>query len=339
MTTIGWGIVGIGHFADHAVAPALGHAADTKFIASCSRSLERAKAFSERHGAKRAYDSFEKMLDDPEIDAVYVAAPNHLHAPLTIQAAQAGKHVMCEKPMALTVEEGERMIEACERHNVKLGVGYPNRYHPAHLEALRCLTSGMAGEISLATAHFCRGGSRGSWKGWKADPVLAGSGAIAGQAVHPIDLLRFLLKSEVKEVRALTDEEPPHRLVDDMVYVILRFENGVDGVVVSGMLAPRSDNQLVIYGGKAKVTCKDTFVPKEKSLGELVVAGDALQMNMKFSNEQPLRARSAWVIDAFNRCLKDNSDLSTSGRNGLQMVKIATAILESSQKGKAVQIR
>ena len=337
--TIGWSIVGIGHFADHAIGPAMGKATDTKLIAVCSRSMERARIFSEKHRAQRAYDSFEKMLGDPEVEAVYIAAPNHLHAALTVQAAEAGKHVLCEKPMALTVAEGERMIEACDKHGVKLGVGYPNRYHPAHIEAARCIDSGMLGEISLARAQFCRGLSRGLWKGWKVDPALAGSGALAGQAVHPIDLLRFLLKSEVKEVRALTDEEPPHRLVDDMVYAILRFENGVDAVVISGMLAPRSDDELALYGTRAKLACKDTFFAGQTSMGELLVNGDTLQMRMSFSNDHPVHARSAWVIEAFNKCIKENADLSISGYNGLQMVKVATAILESSRQGKAVQIR
>jgi predicted dehydrogenase len=337
--TIGWSIVGIGHFADHAIGPAMGRAADTKLTAVCSRSMERARIFSEKHGAQRAYDSFEKMLKDPEVDAVYIAAPNHLHAPLTVQAAEAGKHVLCEKPMAVTVAEGERMIEACEKHGVKLGVGYPNRYHPAHIEANRWIDSGRLGEITLVRAQFCRGFSRGMWKGWKNDPALAGSGALAGQAIHPIDLLRFLLKSEVKEVRALTDEELPHRPVDDMVYAILRFENGVDAVVISGMLAPRSDDEVTLYGTQAKLACKDTFFAGETTMGELLVKGDTLQAKMSFSNDHPTQARSAWVIEAFNKCIQENAALSISGYNGLQMIKVATAILESSRQGKAVRIR
>jgi UDP-N-acetylglucosamine 3-dehydrogenase len=235
----------------------------------------------------------------------------------------------------LTVPDCERMIEACEKHNVKLGVDFQNRYHPAHVEARRLIQSGLTGDIPVVEARYCRGSFRGLTKGWRIDPLSAGAGALMGQGLHPIDLLRFLLNSEVREVRALTDEAPPRRPVDEMDYIILTFENETHGVVISGALAPRPDNDAVLYGDKAKITCKGTVGMWLR--GELLVESDAFNTRTTFpvmdSPELYIR-----VVDDFNRCILENSKPEISGENGLQMVRIANAVLESSRQGRAVRI-
>jgi len=336
--TIGWGIIGIGAHAERALAPALNRAANTKLVAVCSRSMERAQNFAAKHKAERAYDSLEKMLEDPDLDVLYVATPNGLHAQQTIQAAEAGKHVLCEKPMAITVADCEAMIEACNKNKVKLALDFQNRYHPAHVEARRYIQSGMIGEIYVAKAQYCHGRFRGYWqgRGWRNDPNTAGSGSLAGTAIHCVDLLRFLLDSEVKEVRALTDEEPPRYPVDDMVYVIITFENGARGVVISGILAPRSDDDVVVYGSKAKITGKGTVGMPLR--GELLVEGDSLNVRMTFPTDDPVPANYVYLVEAFNKCIEDNTESEVSGYLGLQMVKITNSILESSHQGRAIKV-
>ncbi len=335
---IGWGMMGIGTHAELAMGPALNTAAGTKFAAVCSRSMDRAKAFALKHSAERVYDSYEKMLEDPELDVVYIATPNSLHSSQTIQAAEAGKHVLCEKPMALTVAEADLMVQTCERNKVKLGVCFQNRYHPVHLEARRYIHSGAAGPIDVARAQFCRGRTRGYWQGWRNDPQMSGSGALLANGVHPVDLLRFLLSSEVEEVRALTDEDPPSRPVEDMVYVILKFENGTNGVVISGILAPRSKNDIILYGTEAKVTCKGVLGGTSEH-AEFTVQGKSFNMSMNFSSDHPVREKYVRVVEAFNQWIEDDTEPFISGANGLKMVKIASAILESSHQGRAVKLR
>jgi len=337
--TIGWGIVGTGTHASNVTAPALTSVTNTELVAVCDINMELAKECAAKNGVERTYDSLEKMLEDPELDVVYIATPHNLHAQQTIQAAEAGKHVLCEKPMALTVSDGEHMIEACDKNNVKLGVSFPERYHPAHIEARRYIQSGIVGEINVVKAQYCRGLSRGAWRGWRSDPSIGGAGALYGTGLHPIDVLRFLLDSEVEEVRALTDEEPPQYPVDDMVYVIIKFENGVHGMVLTGILAPRSNNDAVLYGSKAKITCRGTIgAPMTGNLGELIVEGESVNAKMDFPTDNLLTYRMVRVIGAFNRWIEDDVEPSISGSNGLQMVKIGNAILESSRQGKAVKI-
>ena len=164
----------------------------------------------------------------------------------------------------------------------------------------------------------------------------AGGGALMGTGLHPIDLMRFLLDSEVEEVQALCDPKTPDT-IDEMVYAILKFQNGVHGVIISGFIAPRSDDDVVLYGDKAKVTCKGTIgMPLQ---GELLVEGDFINLKMAFPTKEPLLGNYIRVVEAFNRCIEENTESDITGYNGLQMVRIANAILESSRRGKAVKLQ
>jgi len=151
--SIGWGIIGLGSLAKEQFGPALSSDPKSKLVAVCDVTMELAESFAASYGVERAYDSLEKMLKDPELDVLLIATPNNFHAEQTIQAAEAGKHVLCEKPMALTVPDCERMIEACKKNKVKLAVDFQNRFHPAHVEARRLIEAGMIGEITVVKAE------------------------------------------------------------------------------------------------------------------------------------------------------------------------------------------
>jgi len=335
--SIGWGIIGLGTHADSRLAPAINNDPESKLVAVCHNTMEHASSFAISHGAEHAYDSIEKMLEDPELDVVLIATPNNLHAEQVIQAAEAGKHVLCEKPMALTINDCERMIETCNKNKVKLGVVFQNRYHPAHVEARRLIEAGIVGDITVAKAQYCHGApSRDIWKGWRSDPNAVGAGALMGQSVHAIDLLRFLLDSEIVEVRAISDAELSQLNLDNMMYCLLKFENGSYGVAIGGIIAPRSDNDAVLYGKKAKITCKGTVgMPLE---GELLVDGDSINIRATYPTSNPVSALYANVVAAFNKCIEDNTEPDFSGYNGLQMVKVARSIIESDRQGKAIKI-
>ena len=334
-----WGIIGLGDIAERHGVPALALARDTELVAVLSRSMEKAQAFAAKHGVARAYDSLEKMLADKELDAIYIATPNNLHADQTVAAARAGKHVLCEKPMAITEPDCERMIQACDAHKVKLGVVFHNRYSPAHQEARRHVQAGVLGEIQLVRAQLCVGYRGRRWQGWRNDPAAAGSGAIAAQGVHPVDLLRFLMDSEVVEVRSMIDELPPERPVDDMVYSLLKFKNGAHGIVVAGILIPFPDNDVSLYGSKGKIICRGTLgTPVKGVRREVVVAGNFPEIRTEFPPESAQQINMARLIEDFNQSVLDDTEPPLSGRNGLQMVKIANAMLESGRHGKAVRL-
>ncbi|MBI2907613.1 MAG: Gfo/Idh/MocA family oxidoreductase [Chloroflexi bacterium] len=334
--SIGWGIYGIGNHSRRSVAPAINRASNTEFVSVCSRSMDRAKAFAAEFKAKKAFDSYEEMLKDPELDVIYISTPNNLHAEHTIQAARAGKHVLCEKPMALTVADSERMIEVCAKEAVKLGINFQNRHHPAHVEARRLIEAGKIGQITLVTAQYSHGRMASGHTNWRSVPEMVGAGALTGTGLHPIDLLRFILGSEITEVRAFTDEDLAAKKMDEMAIITLEFANGVHGMSISGLKVPRAYNHLVVYGTDARITGVQTVgMPLQ---GELLVDSDTWTTRTVYNDPHPMSGTYMYLIEAFNKCVLENGDPNASGQDGLEMVRVLDAILESSRSGKVVKI-
>ena len=156
-----------------------------------------------------------------------------------------------------------------------------------------------------------------------------------GTGLHPIDLLRFLLDSEIVEVHALCEPQPSANIVDEIIYLICKFTNGTTGIIISGMLF-HTNNDVEIYGKNAKVLCKDTVGMVME--GKLIMESDSLRKCMSFSSDIPGFAIYVKVIDALNKCILDDTEPAVTGYDGLQMCRIATAILESSRQGKSIKI-
>lgn len=337
---IRWGIIGLGNIAENNFVPALKKARDAQLISVFSRSAEKGKAFIAKYGVPRAYDSLDKMLADRELDAVYIASPNAVHAEQSIAASRAGKHVLVDKPMALTEVDGERMMRAAEDHHVRIDVAYRQRYHAAHVEARKHVQSGMLGEIQLAKAQNFLGGTRPYWPkqpGWRNDPALAGSGSIVAQAVHSVDLLRYLTSSEITEVRCITDETPS-RPVEEMTLSLFKFANGALGHVESGAVVRRSDNDTVLYGANGKISCLNTQGRSEvPRVPEVVVEGGASDRRVPFPDDTWV-TRTTPLIEAFQRFIVDGTPTLMGAENGLRMIRIANAMQASSRHGGAVKI-
>jgi predicted dehydrogenase len=228
MAPLGWGIVGCGDITNKAVAPAINAHPQSTLVAFCSTSKERAADFAARHGAKRAYDDLARFLADPEIQAVYVASPVYRHLPETVAAAKAGKHVLCEKPMALDSAECLQMIEACRQQGVSLAVAYYRRYYPKNRKIKELLDQGALGKVVLARAALT-----GNYdpdptdpKYWRIDPAKSGGGPIADVGSHRLDLLWFWLGHPVA-VAARTETLVHSYPADDSDVLLIKMESGV----------------------------------------------------------------------------------------------------------------
>lgn len=335
-----WGIIGCGTFVERGMSLALNAAAGTQLVSVHSRSPDKAQAFAAKYKAQRAYHDLDAMLADPELDSVYIATPNSVHAEQAVRAAQAGKNVLCEKPMALTLADCERMVDAAAKNKVKLGVVFQNRYHPAHIEARSYVASGKLGSIDLACSQLFRGGERGrGYRGWRGDPQIAGSGAIVAQQVHPLDLMRYILDSEIEEVHAMSDAAPPERPLEEMIYSLVKFRNGVRGTCLSGSLVPRFDNDFLLYGSQSKMACRGTIgepVPGREQ--NLTIESDTRHTKMNFLANTSVPEKLGRLVEDFNKSVVENTALGISGENGMQMVRIALAMAESARQGKAVRI-
>lgn len=321
---LGWGILGIGTIADKAIAPAINALKDGRLVGLVSRDRERAGAFAQKHGAQHAYSSYDEMLGNKEIDIVYIATPNALHAEQAVAAARAGKHVLCEKPLALTAADAQRVVSECKKANVKLGTNFQTRHHAALVEAKRLIGEGTIGDVVLVQIEVGIGAI--PLRGWRTDQPLAGLGAIYNVGVHAYDLLRYLLGSEVSEVTAMADVDRGSAL-EVLALTLFRFQNGTMAYVNANQMVPLHQADIDIYGTQGRIVgfrCTRPFLD-----GELrVQRTDSEQVTQYTSKDAFIRA-----IAAFNDAVLHDREPSASGLDGLRNVQLTEAIAKSMREG------
>lgn len=341
--SIGWGIIGIGRHSDLKTVPAMHLAADTKPVAAFSRDRGRAEAFAQKHNLPAAYDSLQDLLSDPRIHCVYIASPNFLHAGYTKRAAEAGKHVLVEKPMALNVEEAREMVHVCRRNGVKLGVGFQLRHHPGHRKTRAWIRDGVLGPITLVQGQFFYPDPRGmverprrsglsEW--WDKPDMVGWSYSIMGMGVHIIDLLQYLLDDPILEVAAITNGQRANQPLDDIAAIVLRFANGAIGTACCGRRVPDSENDAMLYGTEGRIALRDTV--REAFGGRLEVASSTV--NLEEPYEKNLLTLYQRQVEAFNRAVEKDEDFDASGRDGVHIVQITSAIIEAASTGRSVKI-
>ena len=339
---LGWAIAGIGSHADLKIAPAMKLAKESRLVAVYSRDQDRADAFADAHGAEAAYSSLDAMLADSRVDAVFVASPNYLHAPQTIKAAAAGKHVLAEKPMANSVSDAAAMISACRDHGVTLGMGFELRFHPAHLWARRLIDDGAIGRIRLAHGQWGRGNRgepehlpRSGLREWWETPELIGEASVlVGLGVHVFDLMRFLLREEVVEVIAMTDGQTERQPLEHIATIALRMSSGTITQVMCGRMLPDTQNDLALYGSDGRIATKETIWEARLGRAEVVSA----TVNQSESYEYDYLANFVAELEDFHDALKLDRLPSATGDDGLRAARITTAAIESAKTGRAVKI-
>lgn len=327
--TLGWGIIGLGRIAGSQIAPAITASGNGALAGVVSRDRARAEEFARAHGAAAAFDDYAKMLADPAVDAVYIATPNALHAGQVIAAARAGKHVLCDKPLAGTVEDARRCVEECRIAGVRLGITFQTRFHDGLADAARLVRDGGIGKVIVAEVTMS--GGRNLPRGWRTDPELAGLGTINNIGVHAFDLLRYLLGSEVAEVVALTDSEPGYR-IDTTAAVLLRFANGTIAYVNANQSTPHARDDIVLYGSEGRVLGSNLSRPgRDGTLSLITPAGERVF---------PASSGDAYqrVIGAFAEAVLDDRDPSPSGEDGLRSVELTTAIADAIRDRRVVSL-
>ena len=266
--TLKWGLVGCGWVARDYVAPALREAPSASLVALCdpdARALNRVAAATPDAAT---FADLNAMLRS-EIDAVYVATPNHLHRPLVEAAARAGKHVLCEKPMATTLADARAMVEVCAQNKVRYATAFDQRFHAAHEKLRDLIAAGELGEISLARVHYAcwtppdwrPDSDDGAHENWRVDPQRAGGGALIDLAPHGLDLTQMLLGEPLVEIAALLQRRVFPYPVDDGATLIGRFRN--DALLTMNVAYNCPDNfprrTLEIVGTRAMARALNTM--------------------------------------------------------------------------------
>lgn len=336
--TIGWAILGTGRHPHLKVAPAIRRARDARLVAVFSRDKARAEAAVVQFGAERGYAALDALLSDPEVDAVWVCTPNGLHAEHTLRALAAGKHVLCEKPMALTVEDAEALVAAARRQGRQLGVGFHLRHHPGYRLAKQAVQEGSLGEITYARGQWALHGVGIARPGWWSDPALAGAGILMGTGVHVIDLLRAVLQREVIEVFAWDDATQWEVPLDVTIAVLVKFTGNVLAHVVASRRFGFPSNDLVVYGTEGHLFGADLI--GEELSGSLELATSEAVQRWEFRrSQQPLTDLYTAQAEAFMRAINGEAPFEASGEDGAAVVRITQAVIESARTGRPVRVQ
>jgi predicted dehydrogenase len=254
-----FGIIGCGGIADRRTIPGMLQSDKVRILDVQDINGATAKAIAQKYGVGRYSTSESEILTNDDIAAVYIGTPVDVHYDQVINSADAGKHVLCEKPLALTVKESARMIEHCEKKGVVLQVGFMMRYHGYHIRAKEMLTSGQLGQAVMGRAQLT------CWyppmEGvWRQDPEKGGGGALMDMAIHSVDILRYMF-GEVEEVMSFNGTITHGYKIEDSGVILLRLKNGAYGVCDSFFNIPdeAAVGVLELYGTRGSLIAQGTI--------------------------------------------------------------------------------
>ncbi|MBN1345340.1 MAG: Gfo/Idh/MocA family oxidoreductase [Phycisphaerae bacterium] len=309
-----WGIIGASSWAKNTFGPAIMAAENGQLCAVLSSNQAKAEKLCQKLGIPTAYSDLDAFLSDPNVEAVWVASPNHMHARQSIAALQRGKHVLCEKPMATTVEDGERMIDAADKAGKLLSVGYHMRHHPLHQRLRDDWIAGKLGEPICIRAQLYFAYPRPPAE-WRQHRATSGGWAICDVGTHLIDLLRWFL-GDATDVHAEMSSLKFGYETDDHAVVTIRFANGALGLADASTGAGAPAPRLELYGSDQYCICEGTLFGTggRVSTGKLSHAPNTT--DAEFAALYQLQAES------FGRAILDGKDLQVTARDGLENVKI-----------------
>ncbi len=340
------GIIGCGKIAQVRHIPEYTDNKNATIAAYYDLNTQRAQELANQYGGK-VYPSYEEILADPEIDAVSVCTANSSHAQITIEALKAGKHVLCEKPMATTLEDCEEMVQAAKQSGKFLMIGQNQRLTKAHARAKQLLNEGIIGDVITFRTTFGHGGPE-TWSidsgknTWFFDKNKAAMGAMADLGIHKTDLIQFLLGQTVTETTAkittLDKKDANGNLigVDDNAVCIYKMSGGALGTMTaSWTYYGDEDNSTILYGTKGMMRIYDDPV---YSITVTTASGENIYYQIDKIQTNDNQTKSG-VIDEFVDCLVNNKAPAISGESVLTAMRAVFASIQSSQTGRTVAVR
>jgi len=341
--TIRLGVIGAGKIVRVRHLPEAKQNPNTEIIAVCDAVESRAQEMAEEYQCK-SFTDYKVMLKDPEIDAVVVAATNATHAVMTIDALNAGKHVLCEKPMSITLDDARKMIDAAERNNKQLMIGHNQRLEIGHQKAREIIQSGKLGKVLTFSTTFGHPGSE-DWavegkKTWFYRKAVAGLGVLGDLAIHKLDLVRWLLDDDYIQVSAFMDTlsktYTDGSLIDleDNALCLLKTKKGALGSLSASWSYAKEKNSTTIYcqNGVLEIYTDPEF--------QIIInynhqQGEFHKLGKKSTNVEQL---NSGVMDAFIDALVNNKDVPIAGIEGYKALEAVLACQESAKTGRVVNL-
>ena len=345
--SIGIGIVGCGMIANFH-AKAIGDAKGAHLVGCASRRPEPAKEFAAQYGCT-GFDSIEAMLADTQVQAISICSPSGAHLDPALAAAAAGKHVIVEKPLEITTQRCDQIIDACEKNNVRLAVTFQSRFHQSSRLMKKAVDEGRFGKITLGDAYvkwyrsqeyYDSGAWRGTW-------ALDGGGALMNQAIHSVDLLLWLM-GPVTEISAMTATMTHERIeVEDVAVANLKFANGALGVIEATTTAyPGALKRIEISGSHGTAVLEEEDIHTWQFADE---TDEDEKIRREMANKTETGGGAAdpaaighhghtMLFEEAVSAINENRPSSLDGHEGRRSVEVICAIYESAKTGKTVRL-
>jgi len=333
---LGYAIVGLGGYGLGIIIPQFKNCQHSKLVALVSGDPVKAKKVAAEYGVPErgiySYDNFDSIKDNPDIDVVYVCLPVSMHAEYTIRAAQAGKHVMCEKPMAVSSKECEAMIAACKKAGKKLMIGYRCHFEANNLEARRIARAGGIGKLRYFRSEH--GFTAGNPNAWRLKKAMSGGGSLMDIGIYALNAARYMTAEEPISVYAkeTTDRNDPRfREVEDMIEFELEFPSGVIASCMSMYSA--NQNHILLMGDKDRIDME----PGTRYDGNKLWLGEG---RSKLVTPPPGPGATQWSgqLDHLSLCVINNKEPIVPGEEGLRDIRIVEAIYRSAREQKRIAL-
>lgn len=330
MKNIRWGVLSTANIAQKQLIPAIGRANNAELKAISSRGSQ-VHAVASKLGVSKAYESYEELLHDPEIDAVYIPLPNHLHKEWVFKASKQGKHILCEKPVALTAGEAEEMVEICRENNVKFMEAFMYQLHPQHKRVKEIIYSGEIGAIKLIkSSHSFYLQSRVDK--FRMDKAMGG-GSLYDVGCYSIHAIRYLLDSEPVSVQCFAELDPQTG-VDMSTFGYLNMDGGVRAMFdCSFDMTGR--NEYEIIGTKGTIKVPFAFRPDNNGgVGKVITqVADIIREENVYGDLYRLE------VEHFSNVIQTNSDPEITGISTIKNMQVIEACYQSIKTGELVKMK
>lgn len=341
--TVKIGIIGAGSISRYRHFPETRDNPQAEVGAICDVVKARVEEMTAKYGGK-VYTDYKEMLADKDIDAVIVAATNTTHAEMTMAALKAGKHVMCEKPMATHLEDAKKMIDTAKQTGMKLMIAHNQRLEGANMKAKDVIQSGKVGRVLTFRSVFghpgCEDWAIDGADTWFFRKDVTGLGTLGDLAIHKLDLVRWIMQDDYKEVSAFADTlyktYPDGKLIDveDNAICLLRTENGVMGTMIASWTYRKEENSTVFYCENGVVSL---YTHPEYPL---IIDYDHEKAEYHKLGKKPTNVEQvkSGIIDAFVDCIVNDTEPFVSGYEGYKALQVVLACMQSANNGKIVKI-
>lgn len=322
-----YAVIGLGRIAGHFM-PGTRSTTNSQVTALVSGHRDKAERIAAEYGVKTQsiynYENFDEIAHNPDVDAVYVALPNSMHAEYTIRAAKAGKHVLCEKPMATNAADAERMIAACKDANVKLMIAYRCHYEPTNLKAVRMIRDGALGKVQAIDSSFGFNIAPGEWRLSK---KMAGGGPLFDVGIYSLNACRYLTGEEPEHIAAyasVIDHDGRFNEVEENDGWTMRFPSGIVASC-STTYGANMAGYFRVYGSKGWLEVDNAFVYEGLRLRAQIEGAAIDELN-------PARDPSQFQAEAehFSHCVQNNLEPQSPGEEGLRDMNYIAQIYQSA---------